>query len=70
MTQTQILFKVKLQGCFTRDGFTPLKDVKPMTITKFTDGTFMVKAGRKTLIHRGNNRKLESLLLGSLGVSL
>jgi hypothetical protein len=65
MTQTQILFRVKLQGFFTRDGFTLSNDIKPMTITKFTDGTFMIKAGHKTLKHRFSTNETLGKMLGN-----
>ncbi len=71
MTQTQILFRVKLQGFFTRDGFTFSNNVKPMTLTKFSDGTFMLKAGRKTLQHRfSSNTKLLKHAFESIGINL
>jgi len=70
MTQTQILFKVKLQGFFTKDGFTQSNETKPMTITKFTDGTFMIKAGNETLKHRFSSNKLLGTLLSSIGINL
>lgn len=50
--QNEVLFKLKVQGTFTREGFIPCKDAKVITITKFVDGTYVAKSGNKVIIDR------------------
>jgi hypothetical protein len=45
----EIVFKLKTQGFFSRDGFTLSESAPISTITKFTDGNWMVKVGRTTV---------------------
>jgi hypothetical protein len=66
-----ILFQVKIQGTFTREGFTANDSVKPMTITKFADGSFVAKAGNKIIKNRfSTNKGFANLLSENLGINL
>ena len=66
----QVLFKVKIQGTFTREGFTASSTAKTMTITKFTDGTFVAKFGNKIFKERFRSDSFLTKLLAPLGINL
>jgi hypothetical protein len=48
----ETLFTIKLQGVFRADGFIQDANAPISTITKFTDGTWQLKIGKKTIKDR------------------
>jgi len=66
----QVVFKVQLQGTFTREGFTASSSAKTMTITKFTDGTFVAKFGNKVFKDRFRRDSFLTKSLSNLGINL
>jgi hypothetical protein len=67
---TQISFKVQLKGTFTREGFIASSTGKTMTITKFTDGTFVAKFGNKIFKDRFREHSFLTESVKSLGIIL
>ena len=69
--QTEILFRAKIQGTFTREGFTASNSGSILTITKFTDGTFIMKFGRKVFKERFSTcKKLSNIISQHIGINL
>lgn len=66
----EIVFKVKIQGTFTREGFSASSTAQTMTITKFTDGTFVAKFGNKIFKDRFRRNSFLTKSLTSLGINL
>jgi hypothetical protein len=65
--KTEILFKLKIRGTFHRAGFIADSSADEMTLTKFTDGTLMLKQGRTTINHRFSGcKKLSNMVLNSI----
>ena len=65
--RTEILFKLKIKGTFDRTGFTVGSSADELTLTKFEDGTLMLKHGRKTLIDRFSGcKELTDMVLNSI----
>ena len=65
--RTEILFKLKIRGTFHRTGFIADSSADELTLTKFADGTVMLKHGRKTLIDRFSGcKKLTDMILNSI----
>ena len=65
--KTEILFKLKIKGTFNRTGFIADSSADEMTLTKFTDGTLMLKQGRTTINDRfSSSKKLTNMILNSL----
>ncbi len=71
MSTTEILFKAKIQGTFTREGFIADGSQPTITITKFTDGSFVAKIGNKIIKDRFSTSKgLASLISQHIGINL
>jgi hypothetical protein len=65
--RTEILFKLKIKGTFDRTGFVADSSAAELTLTKFADGTVMLKHGRTTLKNRFSGcKKITDILLNSL----
>jgi hypothetical protein len=65
--RTEILFKLKIRGTFHRTGFVADSSAAELTLTKFADGTVMLKHGRTTLKDRFSGcKKLTDMLLNSI----
>jgi hypothetical protein len=65
--RTEILFKLKIKGTFDRTGFIADGSANEMTLTKFSDGTLMLKHGRTTLKDRFSGCKgLTDMILNSI----
>ena len=69
----EIVFKLKTQGFFSRENGFTLSDSAPIsTISKFTDGNWMVKVGRETVKgrHSSSYKFYEESLEKTLGIQL
>ena len=65
--RTEILFKLKIRGTFHRAGFIADSSADELTLTKFSDGTVMLKHGRKTLIDSFSScKKITNMVLNSI----
>lgn len=65
--RTEILFKLKIRGTFHRAGFIADNSACELTLTKFADGTLMLKHGRITLKDRfSGSKRLTNMILNSL----
>jgi hypothetical protein len=65
--RTEILFKLKIKGTFDRTGFVADSSADELTLTKFADGTVMLKHGRTTLKDRFSGcKKITDILLNSI----
>jgi hypothetical protein len=65
--RTEILFKLKIKGTFYRTGFVADSSADELTLTKFADGTVMLKHGRTTLKDRFSGcKKITDILLNSI----
>jgi len=65
--RTEILFKLKIKGTFHRAGFIADGSADELTLTKFADGTLMLKHGRTTIKDRFSGcKKLTDMLLNSI----
>ena len=62
----QVLFKIRIQGTFTRSGFQPTSTGEVLTITKFQDGTFIAKFGNSVF----SNNSLIAQLVKQFGINL
>lgn len=68
----ETLFVIKLQGIFNADGFIHDTNAPISTITKFTDGTWDLKIGKKTMKDRFSSsyKFIAESLQKSLGIQL
>lgn len=62
--RTEILFKLKIRGAFNGNGFIADESLKEMTLTKFIDGTLMLKQGRITIKDRFSSSKRLTDMIG------
>jgi hypothetical protein len=69
----EIVFKLKTQGFVSREnGFTLSESAPISTVTKFTDGNWMVKVGRTTVKGRYSSsyKFYKESLENTLGIQL
>ena len=65
--KTEILFKLKIKGVFNGNGFIINESGHEMTLTKFVDGTLMLKHGRITIKDRfSSSKRLTDMVLNSI----